>query len=81
MTDPIRHNWPQIIRDLEAAGLTLHTISKMMRRQYVQVQRWLDGTEPKHYEGELLLLIHAEHVSRETLQNEVAQSQTSENSA
>lgn len=81
MTDQHRHDWPQIIRDLEARGVTIHTISKMMRRQFVQVQRWLNGVEPKHYEGEMLLLIHAEYVPRETLQNEVAQQQKATTSA
>lgn len=66
MTDPQRQDFARIIAELEAAGVTLHTIAKMTRRQFIQVQRWKAGSEPRHHEGERLLAMHAEYVSRET---------------
>lgn len=68
MTDPARTDFAKIIADLNAAGVTNHTIAKMMHRQFVQVQRWAAGAEPRHYEGAMLLALHAEYVPRETLQ-------------
>ena len=69
MTEPARRDWPQIIRDLEAAGVTLWKISILMHRQFGMIQRWRDGQEPRHYEGEMLLAIYAEYVPCETFEN------------
>lgn len=65
MTDPIRHNWPQIIRELEAAGLTTYKIALCIGRANGNkvVENWRDNPRspgPRHYEGELLLALHAE---------------------
>lgn len=43
----------------------LNTLCKMLHREHIQVQRWIDGSEPRHHEGEMLLAIHAEYVPRE----------------
>ena len=68
MVEPIRYDWPRIIAEIEASGTSLYKIGLMMHRQYVQVQRWRDGKkEPRHYEGEMLLAIHADCVPRGTL--------------
>lgn len=75
MTDPVRQDWPQIIREIEAMGVTLYKISLMMHRQYTQVKRWRDGAEPRYHEGVMLLMIHAEYVSRKTLQVSPSQQQ------
>jgi hypothetical protein len=77
LTDPIRHDWPQVIRELEAVGITKYKMALMMHRQYVQIQRWASGVEPKHYEGEMLLAIHAE----QTLQTEPSEQHVAEKSA
>lgn len=63
--DPI--DFSKIIAEIESAGISLYKISLMMHRKYRTVQRWTEGAQPKHYEGEMLLAIHAEYVSRETL--------------
>lgn len=65
MTDPIRHNWPQIIRELEAAGYTTYKIALCIGRANGNrvVENWRDNPQspgPRHYEGELLLALHAE---------------------
>lgn len=62
MTEPQRYDFKKIIADLEDAGVSLHTIAKMTHRQYIQVTRWKNGSEPRHYEGEMLLIIHREYV-------------------
>jgi len=62
LTDPKREDWPAIIAAIEAAGITHYKIACMMHRQYNQVTQWKKGTEPKHYEGQMLLMIHAEYV-------------------
>jgi len=72
MTDPQRPDWPAIIAELEAAKVTLHIIAKLLQVQFGQVQRWKTGTEPKHYDGERLLMLH-----RHYLQNEVTKQSSS----
>ena len=80
MGDPV--NWPQIIRDLEERDVTLYKLALMMRCQYVQVQRWAHGVEPKYHTGAKLLAIHAQYVvSRETLQSESHEQQNNKLSA
>jgi hypothetical protein len=64
----VKQDWPKVIAEIEAAGISLYKIALMLHRQYRTVQRWKEeGAEPKHYEGEMLLEIHAEYVPHETL--------------
>jgi hypothetical protein len=72
VTEPEPVDFAKVIAELEAAGLSLYKISVLMHRQYVQVQRWSKGVAPKHYEGQMLLMIHGSTVSRETLQSELS---------
>lgn len=60
-----RHDWPAIIKAIIAAyerdrpGRSgLHTLAKLMHREHIQIQRWMYGSEPRHYEGEMLLEIY-----------------------
>jgi hypothetical protein len=64
--DPIKIDFPKVIAEIESAGITPYKISLMMHRRVDIVIRWKKGQEPKHYEGQMLLMIHAEYVSRET---------------
>lgn len=68
MTEFERIDFKKIIADLEAVGITPYKIASMMHRQFVQVQRWKDGREPKFHEGLMLLEIHREYVPHGTLQ-------------
>lgn len=68
MTEPERIDFSKIIAEIEAAGITTYKLSVMMRRQMTQINRWKAGSEPKFYEGQMLMEIHSEFVSRETLQ-------------
>lgn len=70
MTDPKREEWPRIIAELEAVGITPYKLGTMLRPpcQIGQVKRWADpelwahGTEPSHWIGEQIRMIHAEYV-------------------
>lgn len=73
MTDPIRHNWPQIIRELEAAGFTTYKIGLTIGVDHTTVENWRDHPlpihdpkrpEPRHFIGEMLLAFHAEYGKR-----------------
>lgn len=68
MTEPQRHDFTKIIAELGQAGVSVHKIATMMHRQFNQVSRWSKGSEPRHYEGEMLLTIHREYVPCATCQ-------------
>lgn len=70
MTEPERRDFAKVIAEIGAAGVTAYKLSVMMHRQIGWVQRIIKGQEPKHYEGVMLLMIHAEYVKRETFENE-----------
>lgn len=70
MTDPQRQDWPRIIADLEAVGVTHYKLGQMLKPvcQIIQVRRWASsvlwgqGTEPSHFIGEQIKAIHGEYV-------------------
>lgn len=54
------------IADLERAGVSIYKIAQIMsergiRTQYIQVQRWAQGTIPLHPHGEELLKLRSEY--------------------
>lgn len=59
--EPPRLDFAQLIADLDRVGITPYKLATMMHRQLIQVQRWMDGSEPRHYEGEMLRAIHARY--------------------
>lgn len=59
MTDPTPHDFASMIEDLRNAGISHYKLGVMLGRQTVQVQRWASGSQPKHYEGECIIAIHA----------------------
>ncbi len=61
--EPVRYDFRQIIAELEAAGVTRYKLALMMHRQMTQVERWANGSEPRHYEGQMLLQIHGEVIT------------------
>lgn len=75
MTEPKREEWPKIIAELEAAGISNYKLAEMLRPcrtvaccQVGQVKRWAspelwaNGTEPSHWIGLQILAIHDEWV-------------------
>lgn len=63
MTDPQRIDFKQIIAELEAAGVSIYKISAMCGRGFNTVKHWKDGGQPRHFEGQILLAIHAEYAA------------------
>jgi hypothetical protein len=67
MIEPIRHDWPRLIaeicetlRDKSRKGSTGRgKLAEMMRRTVQQVVQWQAGCRVEHYDGEMLLVIHA----------------------
>jgi hypothetical protein len=68
VTDPDPIDFKQIIAEIEAAGITTYKLSVMVHRTYEQVKRWKKGSEPRHYEGVMLLMIHAEFFQKPVLE-------------
>lgn len=54
----VRRDWPRLIAECEAAGLSLWKIGQCIGLQVTQVERLKAGSEPKHSAGELLLALH-----------------------
>ena len=66
MVETVRRDWPKLIAELEAAGITVYKISLIIQRPYFVVKRWKSGAEPRHYEGEALLALHSEYIQNKT---------------
>lgn len=60
-----RPDFPGIIRDLNAAGLSCYKIGLACRAQTFTVQRWRNGSEPKHSQGVELINLHRLIVGKE----------------
>lgn len=60
---PDRTDFKKIIAEIESAGITTYKLCLMMHRDKKQIRRWKEGQEPRHYEGVMLLMIHAEYAS------------------
>jgi hypothetical protein len=65
-----RTDFKQVIAEIRSAGITHYKLGLMMHRQISWVDRIAKGQEPKHYEGEMLLMIRDEYAPRETFKNE-----------
>lgn len=66
MTDPERRphsrDWPGIIAELEAAGVSNSELARLLNVTRSAVFHWLrSGREPSYYYGEKILQIHARH--------------------
>lgn len=60
MAETQRRDWPKIISEIEATGMTTWKIAQMLYKDATTVKNWKAGGEPKHVDGERLLAIHAE---------------------
>lgn len=58
-------DFKKIIEELESRGVTTHKLALMMQRQYIQVKRWKNGAQPKHKDGQAILMIYAESVGKD----------------
>ena len=66
MAEVERYDWPKIIGEIP---LSHYKISVMVGVQRNQIKRWAAGIGrgPLHYEGQKIISLHAEYVSRETV--------------
>ena len=57
---PARMPWVQIIADLHAAGCTNYRIAAIFGITVSTVDRWEEGSEPRHSYGTAILALHAQ---------------------
>lgn len=55
---PARMPWVQILKDLHAAGCTNYRIAAIFGTTVSSVDRWENGSEPRHSYGTALLELH-----------------------
>lgn len=56
------HDWPKIITELEAAGVTDSEVARQLNITRSAVFKWkCRDVEPSHYLGERLLTLHKKH--------------------
>jgi hypothetical protein len=56
-----RIDWPTLVRDLEAAGMTSRRIGDLVGTSHSAVLGWKNlGKEPGHFTGECLLTVWCE---------------------
>lgn len=56
-----RIDWPSIMADLKAAGMSYQAQALVLDKRLSTIQRWLhDGVEPRYSDGADLIRMHAE---------------------
>lgn len=55
---PAKVDWAQILHDLRIANLTGYQVALMLGMEWSTVQRWQEGSEPRHSTGVALLELH-----------------------
>lgn len=68
MVKPAHRNWPRIIAEIKSGygvhhrkRLSNYKLGLIIGRDEGTVRGWSEGTQPKHFDGELLLQLHAEY--------------------
>lgn len=56
---PVRTPWPDLLREIYAAGGTRYRIAKILGVGESTVQGWEAGAEPRHAMGESIIALHA----------------------
>lgn len=66
MSQIYRVQWPTLIRELEAVGITPHKLGEMLGRHKETIEYWRDTptAEPKHYDGCRVIAIHEEYCQK-----------------
>lgn len=52
---PATPDWPAILADIHAAGVSYRQQAILLEVEYSTLQRWLQGTEPKYWMGNEIL--------------------------
>lgn len=63
----MKPDWPKMLADLEAVGISDYKIALALGLQLLQIQRIKQGTEPKYSTGELLIAFHDVMVTNVTI--------------
>lgn len=56
-----RRDWFRILRDLSAAGVSMHAVARKCNRSATSVQAWADGGDPKDQDARIVLALYARH--------------------
>lgn len=57
--EPPKVNWPQVFEDMKARGYAPSRVAITIGREWSTVQYWVKGNEPRHFDGEKILRLHA----------------------
>lgn len=57
---PVQIDWSRIIADLKTAGCTRYRIAAILGVSQPAVERWEEGSEPRHAMGTAILALHAQ---------------------
>ena len=52
-------DWREVLRDLASAGVSRYQVAEILETEPSTVQRWAEGSEPRHSTGMAILTIHA----------------------
>jgi len=61
-------DWPVVLRDLASSGISGYRVAQILDIEQSTVQRWADGSEPRHSAGMAILQIHSQYCGSDTTQ-------------
>ncbi len=68
-------DWPKVIEDIKATGLTYSAIANTIGAGWSTFQRYREGGEPRHSVGSSILLVHSRHCGIELTKPRVAEAE------
>jgi hypothetical protein len=71
-TRPIGRNWPNILSELDAAGINNAQVAVECNVARSTVSKWKRGAEPLHCYGEIILILHTRHCRAQCVVAETA---------
>jgi hypothetical protein len=71
-TRPQGRNWPQILADLDTAGVNNATVARECNVARSTVAKWLRGAEPLHCYGEIVITLHTRHCRSQSVSVEIS---------
>lgn len=61
LSEQQKPDWPQIIKDLQAVGLSYKRLSYLLNVAPGTVAGWVGGSQPRYEHGRMLLKLHSEN--------------------
>lgn len=55
-----RANWFRLLADLKRSGVSLYDVASLINVSHTTVLRWGEGSEPRHADGEALIMLWME---------------------